>query len=75
MTLLKFHDDGVLGNNKDILVLGDGIAANNEGFHLGLRQQKVMYGFYSSDTLGSQTLYYGKWYHITWTWTKANGIR
>lgn len=75
MTLLKFHDDGILGNNKDILVLGDGIAANNEGFHLGLRQQKVMYGFYSSDTLGSQTLYYRKWYHITWTWTKANGIR
>ena len=37
MALLRFHDDGILGSNKDVLVLGDGVAANNKGFHLGLQ--------------------------------------
>ena len=39
MALLRSHDDGILGNNKEVLVLGDGVAAKNKGFHLGLQKQ------------------------------------
>lgn len=37
--------------------------------------QKVVHGFYTNDLKGIDTLEYGRWYHITWTWTKANGMR
>ena len=37
--------------------------------------QNVVYGFYSNDLMGKDALEYGRWYHITWTWTKANGMR
>ncbi|XP_068740230.1 uncharacterized protein [Montipora capricornis] len=75
MGLMKFHDDGVLPASKDIAVLGDGEAANYKGLHLGLRRQKVLYGFYSNDILGVTNLDYNKWYHVTWTWTKVNKMR
>ncbi|XP_068693281.1 uncharacterized protein [Montipora foliosa] len=75
MGLMKFHDDGVLPARKDIAVLGDGEAANYKGLHLGLRRQKVLYGFYSNDILGVTNLDYNKWYHVTWTWTKVNKMR
>ena len=39
MALLRSHDDGILGSNKEVLVLGDGVAAKNKGFHLGLQKQ------------------------------------
>lgn len=75
MALLRSHDDGILGSNKEVLVLGDGVAAKNKGFHLGLKNKKVMLGFYSNDLQGYDNLEYGSWYHITWTWTKANRMR
>ena len=39
MTLAKFHDDGILGSGKENPVLGDGIPAMNQGFHLGLKNK------------------------------------
>lgn len=39
MALLRSHDDGILGSNKEVLVLGDGEAAKNKGFHLGLKDK------------------------------------
>ena len=39
MTLVKFHDDGILGSGKENPVLGDGIPATNQGFHLGMKNK------------------------------------
>lgn len=39
MGLMKFHDDVILGPNKNLAILGDGEAKNQRGFHLGLRGQ------------------------------------
>ena len=39
MGLMRFHDDNILGGNKELAVLGDGEAANDNGFHLGLRDK------------------------------------
>ncbi|KAK2562842.1 Collagen alpha-4(VI) chain [Acropora cervicornis] len=76
MGLMKFHDNGILlGPKKDLAILGDGEAKNYRGFHLGLRGQKVLFGFYNDDLLGNKQLDYDKWYHITWTWKKANKKR
>lgn len=43
MTLAKFHDDGILGIGKENPVLGDGIPATNQGFHLGLKSKVSPY--------------------------------
>lgn len=42
MTLVKFHDDGILGSGKENPVLGDGIPAPNQGFHLGMRNKVLL---------------------------------
>ena len=39
MTLVKFHDDGILGSGKENPVLGDGIPATSQGFHLGMKNK------------------------------------
>lgn len=39
MGLMKFHDNGILGPNKNLAILSDGEAKNYRGFHLGLRGQ------------------------------------
>lgn len=75
MTLAKFHDDGILGSGKENPVLGDGIPATNQGFHLGLKSKNILYGYYSSDIRGVKTLDYDKWYQVTWTWKKSNKMR
>jgi len=43
MTLVKFHDDGILGIGKENPVLGDGIPATNQGFHLGMKNKVSPY--------------------------------
>lgn len=43
MTLAKFHDDGILGSGKENPILGDGIPATNQGFHLGLKSKVSPY--------------------------------
>ncbi|XP_020604429.1 uncharacterized protein LOC110043324 isoform X2 [Orbicella faveolata] len=75
MTLVKFHDDGILGIGKENPVLGDGIPATNQGFHLGMKNKNILYGYYSSDIQGVKTLDYDKWYQVTWTWKKSNKMR
>ncbi|KAL9986077.1 hypothetical protein ACROYT_G000151 [Oculina patagonica] len=75
MSLIKFRDDGILGSSKEDPVLGDGTPANDQGFHLGLKNKKVLYGFYSSDIEGNADLDYDKWYQVTWTWKKSNKMR
>ena len=45
MTLVKFHDDGILGSGKENPVLGDGIPATNQGFHLGLKNKVSTYQY------------------------------
>ncbi len=39
MSLIKFRDDGILGSGKEDPVLGDGTPANDQGFHLGLKNK------------------------------------
>ncbi|XP_044185173.1 uncharacterized protein LOC114950299 isoform X2 [Acropora millepora] len=75
MGLMKFHDDDILDRNKNLAILSDGEAKNYRGFHLGLKGQKVLFGFYNDDLLGNKQLDYDKWYHITWTWKKATKKR
>jgi len=43
MTLVKFRDDGILGSGKENPVLGDGIPAPNQGFHLGMKNKVSPY--------------------------------
>lgn len=43
MSLVKFRDDGILGNSKENPVLGDGTTANYQGFHLGLKNKVLPY--------------------------------
>ncbi|XP_067016108.1 uncharacterized protein [Acropora muricata] len=76
MGLMKFHDNGILvPPNKYLAILGDGDTKNHKGFHLGLKGQRVLFGFYSNDLLGRNQVEYDQWYHITWTWKKANKKR
>lgn len=42
MTLVKFYDDGILGSGKENPVLGDGIPAPNQGFHIGMRNKVLL---------------------------------
>lgn len=49
MTLVKFHDDGILGSGKENPVLGDGIPAVNQGFHLGLKSKVLPYRYQHKD--------------------------
>lgn len=74
MGLMKFHD-ATISASKELAVLGDGEATTDKGFHLGLRNKQVLYGFYNSDILGTASLDYNKWYHVTWTWKKSNTMR
>ena len=51
MGLMRFHDDGILGNSKEIPVLGDGEPLKDKGFHLGLIKQVL------HDMRGDRTQY------------------
>ncbi len=65
MSLIKFRDDGILGSSKEDPVLGDGTAANDKGFHLGLRNQVISHtfilkGFWASKKNFNSNLPFGK---------------
>ena len=43
MSLVKFRDEGILGQGKEDPLLGDGTTTSNQGFHLGLKNQVLYY--------------------------------
>ena len=59
--------DVISTNNTGRILLQHGSNSTRRGLHLEQRNSSVMFGLYSDDLSGSQTLSTGTWYNITFT--------
>jgi len=53
---------------NDNAIFGHGTAALNNGLHLGERNRRIYFGFYSNDFQSDQILSANTWYNIVWTY-------
>jgi two-component SAPR family response regulator len=57
----------------DYCILGTPTSSYQEGIHLVIRMRKPYFGFYSNDLAGNMIFEEGKWYYVTWRYTKLTG--
>ena len=59
---------------RDYCILGTTAGRSyQQSIHLEIRNRKPYFGFYSNDLQGKTLIESGKWYHITWRYSKLNG--
>ena len=53
-------------------MIGHGTASANNGLHLGERNRRIYFGFYSNDLSSDQVLDANTWYNIVWRFAFGN---
>lgn len=59
----------------DNAIIGHGTAALNNGLHLGERNRRIYFGFFSNDTSTDPILNAGTWYNIVWSYNATTRER
>ena len=66
--------DNFKEGKRDYCILGTTTGRSyQQSIHLEIRNRKPYFGFYSNDLQGKTLIESGKWYHITWRYSKLNG--
>ncbi len=65
--------DKYKADKRDYCILGTTGMSYQQSIHLILRNGKPYFGFFSNDLEGNTIIEPGKWYNITWRYTKENG--
>ena len=56
-------------------MIGHGTASTNNGLHLGERNQRIYFGFFSNDLQSNQVLNATTWYNIVWTFNFSTKLK
>jgi hypothetical protein len=70
-TWVKFSS---VNKGTDNAIAGHGSASTNNGLHIGERNGKAYFGFYSNDLAGNQVLTPNTWYHLTFVYDGGKKI-
>lgn len=66
---LRVHSFG----SQDRAILCQDVVKERDMLHIVIRRRRVYFGFYFSDTTGSQFLSSGRWYHLACVYDAASG--